>query len=443
MTPKLAQGNGRDTPKTVGIYTYSDLRRRAADPPIPSTAWAPRDLVRKPVETKSRPFVFFILALPIGIAGGFTTVTFPFMATRAGFPVATTTSIVALGLLAQAVRIVWAPLADLMLSLKAWCVLGSLAIAALLVVISTATLAPAHTALYCVLIVALNTVACIENTPVPGLLAHNVADERKGTAAGLYMAGVMGGSAAGGSLGIWIAEHTGSHLLAGCALAVLCLMALAGLFFVREPQRHLAGMPAGMRFRVLARDIGHVARTPAGLFVIILVMMPVGLGATGNFWPAIAPEWKVSTDMMALIAGFGTTVATFVGCVAGGWVSDRVNSISVFLASSLVMCAVGAAMALGERTPAMFAVCSLAYMFTTGLCNASYGAMIYRVVGRGAAAFKYTAINSLGNLPTAYMTAFDGYLHDRSGSAFMLNAESGICLVLILAFASVQKRLRI
>ncbi len=395
------------------------------------------------MEPKSRPFVFFVLALPIGIVGGFTTVTFPFVATKAGLPVGTTTSIVALGFLAQSIRIIWAPLADFALTLKMWCVLGAFGIAAILLLISLVTVSPSHTALFCVLLFALNSVACIQNTPVPGLLAHNVADDEKGAAAGFYMAGVMGGTAAGGSVGLWIAQHTGSELLACAALSLGSLLALAGLFFVEEPKRHLEGMTPGMRFKVLGRDIWHVVRAPAGFYIVILVMMPIGLGATGNFWPAIAPEWHVSADLMAFVAGVGTTVATFAGCLAGGWVSDRINSIKVFLAASLVLCAIGTAMAFGPRAPATFAGCSLVYMFSVGMCNASYGAMIYRVIGRGAAAFKYTAINSLGNVPSSYMTAFDGYVHDRSGSAVMLNTESGVCLVLILIFGAIQRRLRI
>ena len=379
----------------------------------------------------------------MGIVGGFTTVTFPFIATKAGLPVGTTTSIVALGFLAQGIRIIWAPLADFALTLKTWCILGAFGIAGILLLISLVSLTPFHTALFCVLLFALNTVGCIQNTPVPGLLAHNISDDKKGAAAGFYMAGVMGGTAAGGSLGLWIAQHTGSEALACAALALATLLALSGLFFVEEPKRHLEGMTPGTRFKVLGRDIWHVVKKPAGLYIVILVMMPIGIGATGNFWPAIAPEWHVSADLMAFVAGVGTTLATFSGCLVGGWMADRINSIKVFLAASLVLSAIGIAMALGPRTPSIFAGCTLVYMFAVGMCNSSYGAMIYRVIGRGAAAFKYTAINSLGNAPTSYMTAFDGYVHDRSGSAVMLNAEAGICLVLILVFGAIQRRLRI
>lgn len=395
------------------------------------------------MESKSHPSAFFVLALPIGVVGGFTTVTFPFIATRAGMPVGLTTSIVAVGLLAQGLRIVWAPLADLALTLKAWCVLGDVTAAGILVLTGLVPVSSGHSTLFSVLLFALNSVICIQNTPVPGLLAHNIAEKKKGTAAGLYMAGVMGGSAAGGSVGIWIAQHSGSQALACAALALLCLLPLGGLFFVEEPERHLSGLPALMRFKVLGRDIWGVVRTPAGLFVAILVVMPVGLGATSNFWPAIAPEWHVSADLMAFVSGVGTTGATFVGCLAGGWASDRLDSIRVFLMSSVVLSVIGTTMAFGQRTPGLFIACSLTYVFAVGLCNASYGAMIYRVVGRGAAAFKYTAINSMGNIPNSYMTAFDGYLHDRAGSAAMLNAESGIGLLLVLVFGAVQRWFRI
>jgi hypothetical protein len=54
---------------------------------------------------------------------------------------------------------------------------------------------------------------------------------------------------------------------------------------------------------------------------------------------------------------------------------------------------------------------------------------------RGAAAFKYAVLSSLGNAPNAYMTAFNGLVHDHAGVTAMLIAEAGSCLVLIFVFA--------
>jgi MFS family permease len=383
----------------------------------------------RPVTSKAHPAVFFLLHMPMGIVGGFTTVLFPFLATKAGLPVSATASIVAVGMLAQSIRILWAPFADVVLTLKTWCVLGSVGIVALLTLLALVPLNPGHEAMYAAALFVLNATACIENTPVPGLLAHNIAEERKGTASGLYMAGYMVGSAASGSAGIWIAAHTGSAVLACAALSVGCLASLVGLMWVEEPPRHLSALPVLTRFKSLALDLWGIVKTPAGAYVGILVMMPVGLGAT-------------DADLMAGIAGLGTTVATLLGCIVGGWISDQADSIRVFLGSAGLLCLIGFGLAIGPRVPMAFATLSLAYMLATGLCNASYGTMLYRIVGRENAAFKYTAINSFGNIPGSYMTAFNGYVHDRVGSAGMLNTEAGICAVLIAVFLGARRVLR-
>ena len=394
------------------------------------------------VTSKARPAVFFLLHLPMGIVGGFTTVLFPFLATKAGLPVSATTSIVAVGMLAQSIRILWAPFADVALTLKTWCVLGACGVVGLLTVLSLVPLNPGHEVVYAAAMFVLNAMACIENTPVPGLLAHNIAEESKGRATGFYMSGAMVGSAASGSAGIWIAAHTGSSVLACAMLSAICAASLVGLLWVEEPPRHLAGLAVMARFKSLALDLWGIVKTPAGAYIGVLVMMPVGLGATANFWPAIAPEWHVGADLMAAIAGVGTTIATLLGCLAGGWVSDRADSIRVFLGSSALLCVIGFGLAIGPRLPLAFAALSLAYMLAIGLCNASYGTMLYRIVGRENAAFKYTAINSFGNIPSSYMTAFNGVVHDRIGSAGMLNAEAGICAVLIAVFLGARKALK-
>ena len=71
-----------------------------------------------------------------------------------------------------------------------------------------------------------------------------------------------------------------------------------------------------------------------------------------------------------------------------------------------------------------------------GLQNAAFTAVALHVTGRGAAATKYAFLGSLGNLPVSYMTAFDGWAHDRFGAAGMLRAEAllgAVCVALGVA----------
>ena len=57
-------------------------------------------------------------------------------------------------------------------------------------------------------------------------------------------------------------------------------------------------------------------------------------------------------------------------------------------------------------------------------------------IGRGAASTKYAALSSLGNVPVVYMTAVDGWVHDRFGTGWMLQTDalSAIVFVVIALF---------
>ena len=81
-------------------------------------------------------------------------------------------------------------------------------------------------------------------------------------------------------------------------------------------------------------------------------------------------------------------------------------------------------MADAPRTAELYSSGVLAYAFVTGAANAAYSALVLYATGRGAASTKYAVLSSLGNVPNVYMTAFDGWAHDRWGAAGMLNAEA-------------------
>ena len=80
------------------------------------------------------PLLFFFLVLPFGISIGFVSITLPFVLTKAGVAVATTASIVAIGLSANVWRFLWGPVVDLTLSLRRWyliCIAASSVLCAL------------------------------------------------------------------------------------------------------------------------------------------------------------------------------------------------------------------------------------------------------------------------------------------------------------------------
>lgn len=63
---------------------------------------------------------------------------------------------------------------------------------------------------------------------------------------------------------------------------------------------------------------------------------------------------------------------------------------------------------------------------------AAFSAVVLFAIGRGAASTKYAALSSLGNVPVVYMTAVDGWVHDRFGTGWMLQTDALSAIVLVV-----------
>ena len=77
----------------------------------------------------------------------------------------------------------------------------------------------------------------------------------------------------------------------------------------------------------------------------------------------------------------------------------------------------------------------LCYAFVGGVAYAAFSAMVLFAIGRGAASTKYALLSSFGNVPVIYMTALNGWSHDRYGSTGMLLIEAlagALCVVFAL-----------
>jgi PAT family beta-lactamase induction signal transducer AmpG len=377
-------------------------------------------------DRSTSPAAFFVLVLPYGISAGFVSVTLPFVLTRAGFSVAASASIVAIGISSNVWRFLWGPVADLTLTLRRWYVVGLLACAATLLLVSVVPLRPGAVGLLTTLVFVSQVAATLVVLPVGGLMAHTVPPEKKGRAAGWYQAGNLGGMGVGGGAGLWLAHHF-STAVAGGTLSAAMAGCGAALYFVPDV-RPPAAEPFGRRMRAVGRDFRDLLRSPVALLVTVLVMSPIGAGAAGNLWSAVAPDWRTAPDTVALVTGVLSGVASVLGCLLGGWICDRIGRWWSFFGSGAMMAAVAIVMAAGSRTPAAYNSGVLFYAVSTGWAYAAFSALLLHVVGRGAASTKYATLSSLGNLPTTYMTAFDGWAHDRAGAAGMLNGEAGLAV---------------
>jgi MFS transporter, PAT family, beta-lactamase induction signal transducer AmpG len=385
-------------------------------------------------ERSTNPLTFLFLVLPYGISNGFVSVTLPFVLVQAGFSVAAAASIVALGLSANIWRFVGAPVVDLTLSLRRWYLLGLGACVATLLLLGVMPLRP-ETAVILTAVAFLSQVgANLVVIPVGGMMAHTVVEDQKGRGAGWYQAGNLGGTGIGGGAGVWLASHF-SFIVASTGLAGALLIGALALRFVPDV-RPITGERIMHRLRLMGRDLLDLLRTPIGLLTTILVTSPIGAGAMNNLWSAVAPDWHANANTVALVTGVLNGVLSALGCVAGGWMADRVGRWWAYFGSGVLIALVAVVMAVAARSSSAFASGVLCYAFLGGVAYAAFSAMVLFAIGRGAASTKYALLSTFGNVPVIYMTALNGWSHDRYGSAGMLMIEAllGVfCVVLALA----------
>ena len=387
-----------------------------------------------PDERSSNPITFGFLVLPYGISNGFVSITLPFVLVREGFSVAAAASVVALGLSANLWRFAGAPVVDLTFSLRRWYLLGLGACVVTLLLLGLMPLRP-ETA------IALTTVAFLSQVganlvviPVGGFIAHTVPQDQKGRAAGWYQAGNLGGTGIGGGAGVWMASHF-SFIAASTTLAGAMLIGAIALRFVPDV-RPFPGESLAHRVREMGRDLLDLLRTPIGLLTTILVTSPIGAGAMNNLWSAVAPDWRANANTVALVTGVLNGVLSALGCVAGGWIADRFGRWWAYFGSGIFLALIAVVIALAARTSSAFASGVLCYAFVGGVAYAAFSAMVLFAIGRGAASTKYALLSSFGNVPVIYMTALNGWSHDRYGSTGMLLIEA-LAGVLCVVFALV------
>src|SRR5258707_11883791 len=155
----------------------------------------------------THPFVFFFLVLPYGISSGFVSITLPFILTRVGFSVALAASIVAIGVSANLWRFLWGPVADLTLTARRWYLLGLGTSAATLVILALLPLRQSAVTFLMTVVFISQVAGTLIVLPVGGLMAHTVAENAKGRAAGWDQAGNLGGTGIGGGAGGGLARH--------------------------------------------------------------------------------------------------------------------------------------------------------------------------------------------------------------------------------------------
>jgi MFS family permease len=381
------------------------------------------------------------LIVPFGAMGGYLSVAIGYQLTQAGVSVEQVAELVAVSYIPQTWKFLWAPVADTTLSRKTWYLLAGI-VSALGIFVTGAIPADERSLplLYAAVLVS-NVAVTFLAMASESLMIYNTPPELHGRAGGWFQAGNLGGNGLGGGAGLWLAQTLPEPWMAAAALAAACAACGAALWLVPEPPPIARTGHYGRMLVAVLKDLWQVARTRAGILALLICFLPIGSGAASNLWAALADDWHASANTVALATGIFSGVVSALGCLAGGYGSDRMDRKTAYLLYGLLMAMCTVAMALAPRTEVMYVLFTLTYAFIQGLTYAGFTAVVLETIGLGAAATKFNVYASLSNMPIAYMTLVDGWAHTRWGAAGLLNVEAAIGVLGMVVFLGISMAL--
>ncbi len=378
-----------------------------------------------------------VLILPFGMMSGYLTVALAYLLKDAGVSVGDVAGLIAISFIPHTWKFLWAPVADTTLGRKTWyviaCVLSAVGFGATGALPATRSGFAALT----VVVVVANIAVTFLGMSVESLMAYETPDDEKGRAGGWFQAGNLGGGGLGGGAGLWLAQNLRAPWMAGAALGLVCLLCCVPLLFIEEPMASHRHENLGKSLLHVVIDLWNTAKSRIGAIALVLCFLPIGSGAAGGLWSAVASDWKASANTVALVTGVAGGLVSAAGCVIGGWLCDRMNRKGAYAFYGVLQALCAVAMAIAPRTETTYTLFTMIYAFITGLTYAGFSAFVLEAMGLGAAATKFSLFASLSNIPIAYMTSIDGWAYERWGAARMLYTEAVMGAVGFVLFLGV------
>jgi PAT family beta-lactamase induction signal transducer AmpG len=161
--------------------------------------------------------------------------------------------------------------------------------------------------------------------------------------------------------------------------------------------------------------------------------------------PALAADYGVTGQQVAWINGLAGALLTAAGALAASLIPVRIRAPIAFLIAGLFNAATLAVLSLGPQTPTVYFIGTVLFLFSIGAGYALFTGVVLEFLGGSgkSGSARYAIINSLGNLPVAYMAYLNGRGYAHWGPRAMPATDavlSTAAIVLLLALFVVTKR---
>ena len=419
---------------------------------------------------------FFLMYITEGIPLGFAATAIATQMRRQGVDAT------AIGAFVGAIYLPWAfkwamgPIVDVFSSdrfgrRRTWIIAMQLAMVASLFLLQMVGLG-ADIKLLTTLIIVHNIFAATQDVAIDALAVGTLRADERGMAGGLTFAGALLGQAVGGAGSLYLVKYIGFSntyfFVAAAILAVtfLVVLPLQEPVLVRVNAAGAGLQRMGAEIRLFVRQVwAAFTESRASLVGLAFALLPAGAMALGlSLFNTLAVDLGFNDDRVASI-NLWTLVVSAIGCVVGGWLSDRIgrrrslgwfifimSPITLWLAWALWhggwIHPVDPAHREGLVVPPMvvtvFWLSSLLYWFANGMMYGARAALFMDVSNPRVAATQFTAYMALLNLGIAYSSKWQGWAVDRYGYPQTLLADALfglLCLVFLAAMGPIRAQI--
>ena len=407
---------------------------------------------------KGRIAAFFLMYLTEGLPIGFAMTTVATQLRRQGVGTPEIGAFLGFVLLPWAFKWAYGPFVDLIASKRlgprrGW-ILGAQLMMVLTLLALTGLDLATQVGLFTAVLVVHNLFGAVQDVAVDALAVTTFPEHERAFASGMMFGGQSLGVLMGGGGALLLIGRIGFN----ASIALLALAILAVMVFVVLPMREEVGVPAERsagNLAAVAREVTAFLREAlqallgsrlafAGLLfgLLPIAAMALSRGVQGN----LAVDLGLSNEQIGWLAT-ASQAATAVTCIAGGWLSDRVNLRRAMAVYVLLLSLPGLYLmaelqrhgwAPGQAAPAAlitaFWLAVIVYQLLFGFIYGARVALFMGITQPAVAATQFAAYMALTNLSITYSVVWQGYAIKHWGYAATLGVDSLVglsCLVLL------------
>lgn len=393
-------------------------------------------------EKRERPWLFsFLIAPDAVISLGLVSGGLSYLLRDEGVTPARAASIVALLSLPHAIYFLWGPVTDFWMRRRTWLMVS--AAAAALTLLIAFNLPPLASSMSVALLFAGACLGVIVAAACGGMMGTLRSEINRRRAGSFYQCG----SLAFGGLTVFLLVSLAPRLSVGglgwIVAVMIVLPSVAAL--AAPPQPALSERSARATAARVWQEFKSTFLRWEAIPYTLVITFPMCSGAMMGLLPELARDYGVSGAQVAWMNGLGGALLTAGGALSAALIPVRVRAPIAYLTAGLVNAAALAVLALGPLKPAIYFAATLLFLFTIGACYALFTGVALEFLGGSgkSGSSRYSIINSLGNLPVAYMSFVDGRGYALWGARAMPGVDAALSATgaaLLLAYFVVSGR---